>query len=70
MVPDEALDLVITFVVFQAVNQQSPAQQKQIHFKFVHVFFFLSTLVYKMKATALTLVPDCFHNFNCCFSYC
>ena len=38
-IPDEALDLVITFVVFQAVNQQSPAQQKQIHFKFVHVFF-------------------------------
>lgn len=27
-IPDEALDLVITFVVFQAVNQQSPAQQK------------------------------------------
>lgn len=27
-IPDEALDLVITFVVFQTVNQQSPAQQK------------------------------------------
>lgn len=24
-IPDEALDLVITFVVSQAVNQQSPA---------------------------------------------
>lgn len=28
-IPDEALDLVVTFVVSQAVNQQSPAEQKK-----------------------------------------
>lgn len=27
-IPDEALDLVVTFVVSQAVNQQSPASPK------------------------------------------
>lgn len=27
-IPDEALDLIVTFVVFQAVNQQSPAGRK------------------------------------------
>lgn len=68
-IPDEALDLVITFVVFQAVNQQSPAQQKVNTFCICTCLFFFFTLVYKMMATALILVLSCFHNFNC-ISYC
>lgn len=28
-VPDEALDLIVTFVVLQAINQQSPEGKKK-----------------------------------------
>ena len=36
-VPDEALDLVVTFVVSQAVNQQSPAAENKYNLLYFHV---------------------------------
>lgn len=40
-IPDEALDLVITFVVSQAVNQQSPAEEKKYFSIHLLIFSFL-----------------------------